>query len=261
MKERFIGAGIMLPLLILVYLGGYFMIAAGFAIGIIGVKEFYGGFVNMGFKPSYAVGYGAIFALYAINLWMPGNYQIVCAWLVLVVLTSILYIFKIDEHKAEDAMATIVGIVYVGFFTYHVVLVDQSAHREFVWLILIIAFSTDIFAYFAGLALGKHTPKLCPNLSPKKTWAGAVGGTLGAIICSAVFGYFLCPDLLVHCLILALVGSPIAQIGDLSASAFKRKMGIKDYGNLIPGHGGVMDRFDSVIMVAPLVYYYIAFVL
>ena len=107
--------------------------------------------------------------------------------------------------------------------------------------------------------LGKH--KMCPHLSPKKTWEGAVGGVLGSALVCGLFGYFLCPQYLVHCIIIGVIGSPISMCGDLTASAYKRKMGIKDYGNLIPGHGGIMDRFDSVLFTGPFVYYYIAIVM
>ena len=144
------------------------------------------------------------------------------------------------------------------------------ANQELVWLVLLSAFCTDIFAYFTGVFLGKH--KLCPNLSPKKTIEGAIGGTVGSIVCCGLFGRFLLPlvsgvysaalpDMTVHCLIIGLIGAIMAQCGDLTASAYKRKMGIKDYGTLIPGHGGIMDRFDSVLFTAPVVYYYIVLVL
>jgi phosphatidate cytidylyltransferase len=128
-----------------------------------------------------------------------------------------------------------------------------------VWLIFLSAFGTDVMAYFIGHAFGKH--KLCPSISPKKTIEGAIGGTIGGIIICGVFGYFFANELLVHCLIIGALGGVISQFGDLTASVFKRKMGIKDYGNLIPGHGGILDRVDSVLFTAPMVYYYILIVL
>ena len=124
---------------------------------------------------------------------------------------------------------------------------------------MISAFGTDIMAYFTGMAIGRH--KLCPNLSPKKSIEGAVGGVLGSMLFCGLFGYFVTEGLLVETILIGFVGSIAAQLGDLSASAFKRQMGIKDYGNLIPGHGGILDRFDSVLFTAPLVYYAMLFVL
>ena len=170
-----------------------------------------------------------------------------------------LYLFKIDERKLEDGMATMTGILYVVFFSYHVVLIDQSSYQLLVWLVLITAFVTDIMAYFSGYFFGKH--KLCPKISPKRTIEGSIGGTLGTMLVSGLFGYFVMPEIMVHCMIMGALGAVFSQFGDLTASIFKRKMGIKDYGHLIPGHGGILDRFDSVLFTAPLIYYYIIFVL
>lgn len=126
-----------------------------------------------------------------------------------------------------------------------------------VFLPLCIAFGSDTFAFFAGLAFGKH--KLTP-VSPKKTWEGALGGLLGGVI-----GMILLNGVAVWCssamlcgwgmtVVLGLLGSAVSQIGDLSFSIIKREFGVKDYGKLLPGHGGVLDRFDSVTFVAPVVW-------
>lgn len=125
----------------------------------------------------------------------------------------------------------------------------------YILLPMVVAFTSDAFALFAGMAFGKH--KLAPDLSPKKTVEGAVGGLLGAVVCSVLYGVVLQFgfDCKVNYLILALygvLGSPIAQMGDLSFSYIKRQYEIKDFGNVFPGHGGVLDRFDSVIFCAPL---------
>ena len=156
-------------------------------------------------------------------------------------------------------MATITGIVYVVFFSFHVTLVEQTEYGILIWLVVLTAFGTDIMAYFSGFLFGKH--KLCPKISPKKTIEGSIGGTLGSVILSGLFGYFFAPEVLVHCLVIGVLGGIVSQFGDLTASIFKRKMGIKDYGNLIPGHGGILDRFDSVLFTGPMVYYYIVLVI
>ena len=146
------------------------------------------------------------------------------------------------------------------FFSFHVTLVEQSGpYSNLVWLIVITAFGTDVMAYFSGYIFGKH--KLCPKISPKKTIEGSIGGILGSVILSGLFGYFFMPDIIVHCLVIGVLGGIVSQFGDLTASIFKRKMGIKDYGNLIPGHGGILDRFDSVLFTGPMVYYYIVLVI
>ena len=147
-----------------------------------------------------------------------------------------------------------------SYFSFHVTLVDRTGDTGIlVWLVIFGAFGTDVMAYFAGVALGKH--KLCPSISPKKTIEGSIGGILGSVIICGAFGAVFAKEYLIHCLILGLLCGVFSQFGDLTASIFKRKMGIKDYGNLIPGHGGILDRFDSVLFTAPLVYYYILFVI
>ncbi|QAT43137.1 phosphatidate cytidylyltransferase [Aminipila luticellarii] len=259
MKTRIISGLLMLPFAIVVFWGGKVLMLGCFAIGIMSVREFFNGFGAMGIRPAYKIAYVSTLALYGINLFTtePRWYML---WFFGVVLASLLYLFKMEERKLEDGMATITGIFYTVFFSFHVTLVEQTGeYGLLVWLIFLTAFGTDIMAYFTGYFLGKH--KLCPTISPKKTIEGSVGGILGSVILCGLFGYFLIPRLLMHCIILGILGGVVSQFGDLTASIFKRKMGIKDYGNLIPGHGGILDRFDSVLFTAPMVYYYIALVL
>lgn len=132
----------------------------------------------------------------------------------------------------------------------------QMEHgRYYVLIPFVAAFTSDAFALFAGMLFGKH--KLAPSLSPKKTVEGAVGGLVGAVVCVLVYAvvvnqiWHLTPNYLVFALY-GVLGSIISQLGDLSFSYIKREYGIKDYGNIFPGHGGVLDRFDSVIFCAPL---------
>ena len=134
-----------------------------------------------------------------------------------------------------------------------------------VWIIFLSAWGCDTLAYCAGRLFGKH--KLAPVLSPKKTIEGAIGGTLGAALLGFLFGMafrekmdeVLRPELV--CAVSCGVGALSSQIGDLAASGIKRDHDVKDYGHLIPGHGGVLDRFDSVIFTAPAVYFAIIFLL
>lgn len=260
MKTRVISGCIMLPLLAFVVLGGYPLFAACFVIGLMASYEFIKGFKALDIHASYPIAAVATVALYAINAFAKNNMHLYMLWFFGVVIVSLLYLFKIDERKLEDAMVTITAVFYVVFFSFHVTLVEQSgAYSILVWLIFLTAFGTDIMAYFSGYAFGKH--KLCPKISPKKTIEGSVGGTLGSVVLCGLFSFFFAKELLIHCLIIGVLGGIISQFGDLTASIFKRKMGIKDYGNLIPGHGGIMDRFDSVLFTAPLVYYYIALIL
>ena len=157
-----------------------------------------------------------------------------------------------------DLIILFFGLFYIGVLIDFIVLTmdDFARGNIYVWLIFIIAFVTDIFAYFAGYLFGKH--KLIPKVSPKKTIEGSVSGILGSVVFCMLFGYlFPVGDglQLWEYAVIGVAGGIVSQFGDLTASIFKRKIGIKDYGTLIPGHGGIMDRFDSVLFTAPMVYY------
>ena len=156
----------------------------------------------------------------------------------------------------EKLMICMAGGVLIPFLLTALVRLHSGANGRFLILIpFVLAFLSDTGAYFAGRAFGKH--KLAPVISPNKTVEGVVGGVLGAIV--GMLLYCLVLELVfdfqvnyIYALIYGLVGSLAAVFGDLSFSAIKRQTGIKDYGNLIPGHGGILDRFDSMTLVAPL---------
>ncbi|MDD6154334.1 MAG: phosphatidate cytidylyltransferase [Eubacteriales bacterium] len=264
MKTRIISAICMVPLVALLYFGSFWLAALCIFVAFVGLREFYQGFEHEDVHPVKMIGYVSIFVLYFLNGFMlysgrPYNYEMILAWLAASVMAGSLVMFDITKKTPIDAMATIIGIVYIVFFSFHVVLVDQSDYPVMRWLVVITAFGSDIFAYFTGVFFGKH--KMCPNLSPKKTIEGFIGGIAGSTLCSGLFGFFFAKELLIHCIILGIFAGIVSVGGDLTASAYKRHMGIKDYGNLIPGHGGIMDRFDSIMFTAPFIYYYIAIVL
>jgi phosphatidate cytidylyltransferase len=118
---------------------------------------------------------------------------------------------------------------------------------------LVITWAGDTAAYFAGRAIGKHP--LAPNLSPKKTWEGAAASFVGSLIVGAVFSRWIVAPMM-HLLLMAAAGNIAGQMGDLLESAYKRSAGIKDSGSLLPGHGGVLDRIDALILAIPVVWYY-----
>lgn len=139
----------------------------------------------------------------------------------------------------------------------------QELWQFYILLPFVVAFASDAFALFAGMAFGKH--KLAPELSPKKTVEGAVGGLVGAVVCAVLYGVLAgalfgiepaAGTVGVRLWVLVIygaVGSVLSQLGDLSFSYIKREYGIKDFGDILPGHGGVLDRFDSVIFCAPFI--------
>ncbi len=172
------------------------------------------------------------------------------------------------DFSVAQAVASVAGIVYVGFTFSHLILLrfwnagttmetsagPMEAGCAWIWVALIGTWASDTFAYFTGSAFGRH--KLCEAVSPKKTIEGFIGGVVGTMASVAGVGAFLSlPALpmagLGLCIALA------ATIGDLVESVIKRYTGIKDSGVLIPGHGGVLDRFDSVMFVVPFVYYFV----
>lgn len=153
-------------------------------------------------------------------------------------------------------------IFYIVVFFSYIVLIRASRGGEvLIWLVLLSPWATDTLAYFSGVFFGKR--KLIEKVSPKKTIEGSIGGTVGCVAVAYIYGvivsklgYF--PNFS-NLLIFAAVSSVVSQFGDLAASCIKREHGVKDYGSLIPGHGGILDRFDSVLFVAPLMYYFMQY--
>lgn len=263
MKTRIISSLIMVPLLGLVLLGGIPLFLAVAAISGIAMHEFYKGFENMNIHPMRIPGYifGAmLLGIIAVFLFSDADTaklsEGLLLWVFVTTAGGLSLSLFMKNHDIVDSLVTIIGVIYLPFFFMHVSLIAQlPENSHMIWLVFITAFCTDIFAYFAGVFLGKH--KLCPEISPKKTVEGSIGGILGSTIISGLFGQLVFPQHLAGCIVMGFLGSFFAQCGDLIASSFKRKMGIKDYGNLIPGHGGILDRFDSVVLTAPFIYYYV----
>ncbi len=258
MKTRIVSGFIMLPLLGVLFLGGYYLIAFIFVITLAGIHEFFKAFNNNKIYPSAPVVFVTTVLLYLFYLLSMNDVMSILAWIFISTVASCIYMFNINKRKLEDTMAMIMANMYIVFFAFHLVLISQ--HSDFsimVWIVVLASFGSDTMAYFVGVTLGKH--KLCPTLSPKKSIEGAIGGVLGSLLFCGLFGYYIAPQYTVHCFVLGILGGGFAQCGDLTASAIKRKLQIKDFGALIPGHGGVLDRVDSIIFNAPLVYYFMLF--
>jgi len=163
-----------------------------------------------------------------------------------------LCVFLFPRVSAKQIMASAGSVIFVATAFFGIVGTQEAYSYDYL-LIFICAWATDTAAIFGGKFFGKH--KLAPNLSPKKTVEGMISGVVGAVLGFLVFTLVqdLCFDMEVNYLrrlLIAIPASLVSQVGDLVASAIKRDCGIKDYGNLFPGHGGVMDRFDSVMFVA-----------
>lgn len=150
------------------------------------------------------------------------------------------------------------GLLYAPALMSVLPLLKDSGRPEWLTVVLCMAFFSDTVAYFFGRAWGKH--KLYPAVSPAKSWEGAVGGVLGSCLATVGVGsLWLLPDLpIAHAIPLGIFGSIAGQTGDLVESMLKRTFGVKDSGKILPGHGGLLDRIDALLFVAPVAYYYVA---
>ena len=175
-------------------------------------------------------------------------------------LSMLLYVVCFPKYRSEQIMANVFNFLYAPVMLSFIYLTrEQEAGKYIVWLILISSWGCDTCAYVVGMLIGKK--KIFPVLSPKKSLEGCIGGVVGAGLIAALYAIFVLenvfPDKRVTIVItvICMVGAVMSQVGDLAASAIKRNHEIKDYGKLIPGHGGIMDRFDSVIVTAPMIYF------
>jgi phosphatidate cytidylyltransferase len=251
-----------------------------FALGIalfsvIGSYELYEAVKRQGGQPSEGLGYFAciIFQLYA---WPHGGQSFIpylpAALMLLVVVALLIEIVKRQPRPILNVGATLLGAIYVGwFFSYLTLLRGLNHHHILIppihgttqgeWLVFFVSGTTwlsDSGALFAGRALGRH--KLAPRVSPAKTWEGSIGGLVVAVLGGLLFGKMLHLPLN-DAAALAILCGFVGQIGDLCESALKRDLGVKDTGAVIPGHGGILDRIDSLLFSAPIAYYFILFFL
>jgi phosphatidate cytidylyltransferase len=212
------------------------------------------------FSVSY-LGYGFTVLYYALLHLIRVNetYFFVLATM-LITLSLIAMVIFHGKLDVMDCAVTLFGFLYVAFMMSFIYFVRmQVLGKYFVWLIFISAFGCDTFAYLTGKLLGKH--KLAPKLSPNKTIEGLIGGLVGSALLATAFGFALVNiydfkdiNIVAYCFMVGAVGAVFSTFGDLAASSIKRDTQIKDFGKIIFGHGGVLDRFDSVIFAAPMMY-------
>ena len=243
----------------------------GVLVCVLGVYEMYNALKQAGYSP---VGLALFFSAATIY---PATYFLgekgIIASTLLAVMIAIVYFTFSKRLELKDLFATIGVIVYpVLLFAPFFVLNHSQYGMLAIMLTLLVPILTDTMAYFVGITF--KGPKLCPTISPKKTISGAIGGVLGGILgamivfvlfdythCMSVFnnvGMLSLTDSLVKSgiiyAVIGLVGGVICELGDLGASSIKRKAGIKDFGKIFPGHGGMMDRLDSILCMLPIVY-------
>ena len=177
-----------------------------------------------------------------------------------------IYVIRFPEYHDKEIMAAFMSFFYVSVMLSYIYRIREMDNGGlFVVLVFICSWGNDTLAYCTGMLFGKH--KMSPVLSPKKSIEGLVGGIVGAGILGVLYGLFIkdrmmdIQNLPLYLFIICSLGAVPAVIGDLAASAIKRNNDVKDYGKLIPGHGGVLDRFDSMIFTTPIIYYLIEFMI
>ena len=258
-KTRFL-SGILLVLIALVTIisGGYILFATVLLISLIGMSELYK-VLKVHNTLLGVVGYAACIVYYGM-IRMGRADMVTLLTIAFLVAIMAVYVFSYPKYRSEQIMITFFGLVYVAVmlsYVYQTRELTQGAYL--VWLIILCSWGCDTCAYCVGMLIGKH--KMAPKLSPKKSVEGAVGGVIGAALLTVIYGMVFRGAMgseMSHGWIMAAIsaaGALVSMVGDLTASAIKRNYGIKDYGKLIPGHGGILDRFDSVIFTAPMIYF------
>lgn len=251
-------SGIVLVAVLLVtgIAGGNILWGLCFAISLIGLFEFYRVFKIE--KTLGIVGYVFAIAYYLALLFYDGNVNGALFLSVELMAAAGVYVLQYPKYNTEQVFASILGLLYLPMMLSYIYQIRITEDGLFsMWLIFICSWGCDTCAYCVGMLFGKH--KLTPVLSPKKSIEGAVGGVVGAALLGAVYGvvvnkHTVMENAPLYFAIICAVGAVISQFGDLIASGIKRQHNIKDYGKLIPGHGGILDRFDSVIFTAPMIY-------
>ena len=253
-------SGIVLVIILIATVGTGGGLLFGFLalISLIGLSELYK-VVDVQNKILGLTGYLGAVVYYGILYTGQMQYVTLLTIAFLVVLMAV-YVFSFPTFKAEQVMTVFFGVFYVAVmlsYVYQTRMLEDGAVA--VWLIFLSSWGCDTCAYCVGMLIGKH--KMSPKLSPKKSVEGAVGGVAGAALLTVIYGMIFKNAMQIdqtHVWIMAgisAVGALISMVGDLTASAIKRNYEIKDYGKLIPGHGGILDRFDSVIFTAPMIYF------
>lgn len=257
-------SGIILILIALVTVGsgGILLFVTTVFISMIGLFELYR-VMKIQKKALGFMGYLTVLSYYGL-LWFRGEqFMLLLSIAFLMILMSI-YVFTFPKYRMDEVTAAFFGVFYVAVMLSYLYQVRSMADgRYLVWLVFLSSWGCDTCAYCVGMIIGRH--RLAPVLSPKKSIEGAIGGVAGAallgLLYGTVFGTSMTDirDPQTACALACAIAAVISQVGDLAASAIKRDHQIKDYGKLIPGHGGILDRFDSMLFTAPAIYFAVTF--
>ncbi|MDD4803366.1 MAG: phosphatidate cytidylyltransferase [Syntrophomonas sp.] len=256
LRTRIITAVISIPLLIgLLYLGGVYWQCFVALLTGIALFEYFAMMRHKGLKPMVLPAYiiaGILLFREQLSSYLPGLF-FGSLFLMIVIL-----VFTYPRFRFEDAAFSFFGTFYIGFlFSYALAIAQLDKPFYYLLLVFILTWASDVGGYLFGKLWGKN--KLSPQLSPGKTWEGAWGAVLLTIVLALLFnGLAKIENLnLFSTVLLGILASVTAQVGDLLESAMKRFFAVKDSGHIIPGHGGVLDRFDSFLLLLPVVYYFL----
>lgn len=256
-----ISAFVLLPVIIVIVVyGGSIALACLLALlSAIGIAEFYRMALpekKLELRLASLAGAALIFTPFAAN-----DKLVIGAIALLFVGFTLLFLFRVRtiENAARDVSFALLAFLYIPFLLMHLVMLRETTFGvEWLFVIMLIVMTNDAAAYYVGSAFGKH--RLYPTVSPKKSIEGAIAGLGGSIIGALLSKYIYFPQLtFVDVILTALVIGTVGQAGDLFESLLKRSFGVKDSGTLIPGHGGILDRLDSILFAAPVTYYYVLF--
>ena len=261
--KRLLSAIIVLPLLILFILKANVLLFGGFIalISCVGLFEFYS--MALPERKSERVLAIAAGGLLPLTLLADGTHSLfVAAVALLFLLFALVFLFRINDitKVAGELALLLTGFLYVPFLLGHFILLRQSPHGiSWIFFLLIIVMCGDTFAFYVGTSFGKR--RLYPVVSPKKSIEGSLGGLVGSVVGALVVKATFFPELpLGACLSAAVLLGVLGQLGDLFESLLKRSFGVKDSGVIIPGHGGILDRLDSLLFAAPAAYYCARFI-
>lgn len=246
------------------YAGGWFLTLILMLISLCGVFELLRLFQLH--QSSMGVAAYLFVVLYDIILKFQWEDYILPLYILYLLVLLTIFVLQFPKYEVKEVACTFFSFFYVAVSLGYIYQIRQLGNGMLAALVLLCACGNDMFAYMVGILIGKH--KMFPRLSPKKSVEGFIGGILGAALCGYIFGFVFqhsaaygihnYPALFA---VICGIGALPAVVGDLAASAIKRKHDIKDFSQIIPGHGGILDRFDSMIFTAPIIYYLVTFLL
>ncbi len=235
-----------------------------FILSIMGIYEYNKAFKNKGYNPVSIISYASCLPILLIGNFIDYEYKLVILRMCIptILIATFVYIIVTGlKHSIIDVAITVMSALYIPFlFSFLKLIVSMDNGRLLIWYVFLGAFACDTFAYLVGSKFGKK--KLCPSISPKKTVEGSIAGIIGTVISYILITYignvyFAFNFNIIYMIIAGIFVSIASQFGDFSASIIKRHCEIKDFSDLMPGHGGILDRFDSVLFVAPVVYMFL----